>query len=157
MGAPWVQVGKALVENTLVDSVHITGSDKTFDSIVWQGAHGSEQASQLNSAPLQSRRNDTELTPRLSPSIAGKAKKGEPPLKKPVSAELGCVSPVVVCPGEWSDDDLKHKALEICRNVASNASCNCLANKARRRREQGLSPQSPHALALSARARRRSS
>lgn len=91
-GAP---VGKALVEHPLVESVHITGSDKTYDAIVWQG----------------------------------KPKSGEPALKKPITAELGCVSPVVICPGEWSDDDLKQKALEICRNVASNASCNCLANK----------------------------
>lgn len=39
------------------------------------------------------------------------------------------MSPVVICPGEWSDNDLRLKAEEICRNVASNASCNCLANK----------------------------
>lgn len=30
-------VGKALVEHPLVDSVHMTGSDRTYDAVVWQG------------------------------------------------------------------------------------------------------------------------
>lgn len=34
---PRAQVGKALVESPLVDSVHMTGSEKTFDAVVWQG------------------------------------------------------------------------------------------------------------------------
>lgn len=73
----------------------------------------------------------TRPPPRRAYTPAGKKKSGTPPLKKPVSAELGCVSPVVVVPGEWSEEDLRHKALEVCRNVAGNASCNCLAMKAR--------------------------
>lgn len=32
------QVGKALVDHKLVETVHVTGSDKTYDAIVWQGA-----------------------------------------------------------------------------------------------------------------------
>lgn len=80
-----------------MDSIHITGSDKTYDAVVWQG----------------------------------QPKVGTPPLTKHVTAELGCVSPVVIAPGQWSDADLRNKALEICKNVATNASCNCIANKAR--------------------------
>ena len=92
-----VETGKALTAHPLVESVHITGSDKTYDAIVWQGQ------------PKQ-------------PGVA-------PPYTKPVSAELGCVTPYVLVPGPWSDKDLETKAAEVVAAVAHNNSCNCLAAK----------------------------
>ena len=92
-----VQTGKALTGHPAVQCVHITGSDKTYDAIVWQG----------------------------QPKAPGMA----PPFSKPVSAELGCVTPFVMVPGPWSDADLDTKAAEVVAAVAHNNSCNCLAAK----------------------------
>ena len=92
-----VQTGKALTGHPAVQCVHITGSDKTYDAIVWQG----------------------------QPKAPGVA----PPYSKPVSAELGCVTPFVMVPGPWSDADLDTKAAEVVAAVAHNNSCNCLAAK----------------------------
>lgn len=40
-------MGKALIESKLVDSVHMTGSDKTYDAIVWQGRPKARASTQL--------------------------------------------------------------------------------------------------------------
>jgi acyl-CoA reductase-like NAD-dependent aldehyde dehydrogenase len=77
--------------------VHITGSDKTYDAIVWGGAP--------------------------------KTRDAPPPYPKHVSAELGCLTPYVLVPGDWSPADLEAKAAEVVAGVAHNASCNCLAAK----------------------------
>ena len=90
-------VGRTLTSHPTVQSVHITGSDKTYDAIVWGG----------------------------QPKREGEA----PPYPKPVSAELGCVTPYVLVPGRWSEADLEAKAAEVVAAVAHNASCNCLAAK----------------------------
>lgn len=37
----------------------------------------------------------------------GKPKKGSPPFSKPVTGELGGVTPVIMAPGSWSEADLK--------------------------------------------------
>ena len=92
-----IATGKALTAHPKVGCVHITGSDKTYDAIVWQG---------------QPKRADAP-----------------PPYTKPVSAELGCVTPYVMVPGPWSDAEIDAKAAEVVATVAHNASCNCLAAK----------------------------
>lgn len=91
------EVGKFLCSHPLVESVHITGSDKTFDAIVW----------------------------------GGKPKVGPPPYEKPITAELGCVTPVVVVPGGtvWTSEEIHERAQEVVASVACNASCNCASNK----------------------------
>ena len=67
-------VGQYLTAHPRVDEVHITGSDKTYDAVVFgTGAEGA-------------RRKQAD----------------EPVLDKPVTAELGNVSPVIVVPGRWS-------------------------------------------------------
>ncbi|MDH3307876.1 MAG: aldehyde dehydrogenase family protein, partial [Acidimicrobiia bacterium] len=79
--------GKYLVHHALVDTVHITGSDKTHDAIVF--GTGEE----------------------------GEARKhaGDPILTKPITSELGNVSPVIVVPGPWSDADIEYQG----RNIAA--------------------------------------
>jgi acyl-CoA reductase-like NAD-dependent aldehyde dehydrogenase len=91
------EVGRTLTAHPAVQSVHITGSDKTYDAIVWAG---------------QPKRADVA-----------------PPYTKPVSAELGCITPYTLVPGEWSEADLEAKAGEVVAAVAHNNSCNCLAAK----------------------------
>jgi len=94
--------GAYLVNHPLVDEVHITGSDRTHDRIVW-GA------------------NDAEQTRRKAA--------GDPVLTKPITSELGCVTPVVVVPGPYTDGELQFMAENIATMVANNASCNCNAGK----------------------------
>lgn len=95
--------GKQLTDHPLVDTIHITGSDRTHDAIVWGGD------------PEEQKRRKAARDPRL---------------KKPISSELGCVSPVLVVPGPWSDDDVAYQARHLASMVAHNASFDCVAPKA---------------------------
>lgn len=90
--------GAHLVGHSLVDEVHVTGSDKTYDAIVF-GA-GDEGA----------RRKAAGV--RL--------------LTKRVTAELGNVSPVVVIPGRWSRAELSYQATHVASMLVNNAGFNCL-------------------------------
>lgn len=95
-------VGSYLVEHEGVDDIHITGSDKTHDLIVW-GKPG----------PDRERRLATN----------------QPLLKKPISSELGNVSPVVVVPADYDDDQLAFMAANVATQVTNNGSFNCNAAK----------------------------
>lgn len=94
--------GAYLSSHAGVDDIHITGSDRTHDLIVW-GPPGAER----------DRR---------------KAAK-DPLLKKTISSELGCVTPVIFVPGEFSASELEFVAANLATMVANNASCNCNAAK----------------------------
>jgi len=96
------QAGKYLVEHAGIDDVHITGSDKTHDLIVW-GPPG----------PERERRK--------------KAK--DPVLKKSITSELGNVSPVVFVPGPYSESELAFQATSMASMITNNASFNCNAGK----------------------------
>src|SRR5690606_7201300 len=75
-------VGAYLTGHRDLVHVHITGSAATFDAIVWgQG-----------------------------PAARRRRRENRPQLKKPITAELGGVSPIIVVPGEWSDADLAFQA-----------------------------------------------
>lgn len=56
----------------------------------------------------------------------GKPKQGEPPYKKPVGAELGCVTPYIMVPGQWSASDLEYVADSVAAGLTNNAGHNCL-------------------------------
>lgn len=92
--------GSYLVQHDGVDEVHITGSDKTYDTIVW-GPPGPEREA-------RKARND-------------------PVLKKPISAELGNVSPVIIVPGPYSEKELRYQAEDIAGTTTANGSFNCNA------------------------------
>jgi aldehyde dehydrogenase (NAD(P)+) len=96
------EAGAYLCEHPDVDEIHITGSDKTHDAIVW-GPPGAERE----------RRKQSH----------------EPLLRKPITSELGNVSPVMVVPGRYSDSELAFMADNIAGMVTNNASFNCNAAK----------------------------
>jgi len=89
--------GAYLCNHPGIDEVHLTGSDKTFDAIVW-GA-GPEGA-------------------------ARKASKRRL-LNKDVTGELGNVSPVIVMPGPWSERDLAYHGEHIATTLTYNDGFNC--------------------------------
>lgn len=92
------QVGSYLIAHERVTDVHVTGSDKTHDAIVFGvGAEGERRKAQ----------NDPLVT-------------------KPVSCELGNVSPVVIVPGQWSKREIEYQAKHVATMIANNAGFNCL-------------------------------
>ncbi len=92
------QVGAYLCHHPQVETIHLTGSDKTYEAIVF------------------------------GPGPEGAARKanGTPLLDKPVTAELGGVNPMIVVPGPWSAAQLRSKADLLASHLYSNASFNCL-------------------------------
>ena len=93
------EVGQYLCEHDKVSAIHITGSDKTVEAIAF--GTGEEGA-----------RRQRERRPKL---------------EKPISSELGNVSPVIVVPGPWSEDDLVYQGENIASMLANNAGFNCNA------------------------------
>jgi acyl-CoA reductase-like NAD-dependent aldehyde dehydrogenase len=93
-----VGAGSHLVAHSLIDEVHVTGSDKTYESIVFGPG---EEGARRKAAGV-----------RL--------------VTKPVTAELGNVSPVIVVPGDWSAKDLSYQAAHVASMLVNNAGFNCL-------------------------------
>ncbi|MGH8958873.1 MAG: aldehyde dehydrogenase family protein [Acidimicrobiia bacterium] len=50
-----------------------------------------------------------------------------PGLEKPVTSELGGVSPIIVVPGSWSEADFKYQAAQIATAKLINVGYNCIA------------------------------
>lgn len=96
------EVGSYLTYHREVDDVHITGSDKTHDLIVW-GPPGPERDE--------------------------RKKNQDPLLSKNITSELGNVSPVIVVPGPYTDAELSSMAENIAGMITNNASFNCNAAK----------------------------
>jgi Aldehyde dehydrogenase family len=96
------EVGSALASDPRVDTLHVTGSDRTYDAIVWGGDPEERARRKAEGAPVNTRR---------------------------FSAELGCVTPVLVVPGPWSAADMEFQARHVAGMVAQNASFNCNAAK----------------------------
>jgi len=94
--------GRYLVYHRDIDEVHITGSDKTHDNIVW-GPPGPERQTRMQ--------------------------RHEPLLKKPITSELGNVSPFIVVPGPYSAKELRYQAEDAATSYLMNASFMCCAAK----------------------------
>lgn len=89
--------GAYLCNHPGIEEIHITGSDKTFDQIVFgPGAEGA--------------RRKQERKPLLSKRITG---------------ELGNVTPIIVIPGPWSKEDIDYQAENIVSWMCENAGYNC--------------------------------
>lgn len=94
-------VGEYLCNHPEIETIHITGSDRTHDAIVW-GA---------------------------GPGQAERKKLGQRKLDKPITSELGAVTPCIIVPGDWSESDLQFQARHVAGMVANNGSFNCNACK----------------------------
>jgi hypothetical protein len=94
--------GAALIQHPDVDEVHITGSDKTHDALMW-GPPG--------------------------PESEARRARNEPLLRKAITSELGNISPVIIVPGPYSDGEVNFQASSIAGMVANNASFNCNSAK----------------------------
>ncbi|MEU6561412.1 aldehyde dehydrogenase family protein [Nocardia nova] len=96
------ELGGRLVADERVAHVHMTGSAATHDAIVWgPGAEGEKRKAA-----------------------------GTPKLDKPITSELGGVSPTIVVPGDWSADDLEFQARHLATQRLHNGGYNCVAAQA---------------------------
>lgn len=95
------EVGAYLTGHPDLAHVHITGSDATFNAIVWG----------TGAAATRRRRENRPL------------------LKKPITAELGGVSPIIVVPGEWTEADLTYQAEHVATMRLQNSGHNCIAGQ----------------------------
>ncbi|GAA1954136.1 aldehyde dehydrogenase family protein [Microbacterium deminutum] len=98
------EVGEYLTGHPGIAHVHITGAARTFEAIVW----GSSA--------------DTEETAR-------RKRENSPKLQKPITAELGGVSPIIVVPGAWTDADLRFQAEHVVTMRMHNSGHNCIAGQ----------------------------
>ncbi|MFI6940356.1 aldehyde dehydrogenase family protein [Streptomyces sp. NPDC050418] len=93
--------GAYLTTHDGVDAIHVTGSERTHDAIVWGTDEHAEER----------RAADTPVN------------------DKPFSSELGGVSPCIVTPGPWSDADLRFQAEHIVTSKLNNSGHNCVATQ----------------------------
>ena len=93
--------GTFLAHHDRVDDVHLTGSAATHDALVWG----------------------------VGEELAERKVSGVPVLDKPISSELGGVSPCIVVPGNWSDADFRYQAELIVTSKVNNAGHNCIATQ----------------------------
>lgn len=92
-----VDVGGYLTTHPDIETLHMTGSDKTHDAIVYGvGEEGAKR--KLADEPINDR---------------------------PFSTELGNVSPVIVVPGPWTDEDLQYQGKQIHAMINANGGFNC--------------------------------
>ncbi len=97
-----VAEGRHLVGHPKIDEVLITGSDRTYDTIVW-GPSGPEQEK--------------------------RKAENRPLLTKPIFAELGNVSPVLIAPGPYTARQIRSLAEDIAGYFTMNASFICCVAK----------------------------
>jgi len=96
------EVGSYLTGHAGIAHVHITGSARTHDAIVWGVGEEAE-------------RNRASGVPRLS---------------KAITSELGGVSPIIVVPGRWSKAELRFQAENVVTQRLHNAGHNCIGGQA---------------------------
>jgi hypothetical protein len=82
------QEGAFLAEHKLIDSIHLTGSLRAYESIVF---------------------GDDNIQHN----------------KKEITAELGNITPVIIVPGRWSDEEMLRQAGHIANMVCNNSGFNC--------------------------------
>jgi hypothetical protein len=50
-----------------------------------------------------------------------------PVLAKPVTAELGNITPYIIVPGNWSERDIEYHVTNVASGLAQNTGHNCIA------------------------------
>jgi len=92
-------VGAYLTSHPGVETIHITGSARTYNTIRY-GTGDEGEAHRIADTPVNTR---------------------------PISAELGGVSPTIVVPGDWSRADLAFQAEHVVTQKMNNSGFNCVA------------------------------
>lgn len=92
-------VGSYLTDHDGVDAIHLTGSEDTYDTILFGDG----------------------------PDGRARRARGERRLEKAFTAELGNVTPVIVVPGPWNGADVTYQGHNLASMLVENAGFNCAA------------------------------
>ncbi len=95
-----VDESKYMANHQGVDHIHLTGSDKTFEEIVY-GRHLNDKERKLKNLAKLNTKN--------------------------ITSELGNVTPIIIHPGNWSTSDIKYQARKIITGKLNNNGFNCIA------------------------------
>jgi hypothetical protein len=95
-------IGQAAMQIDDVSTVHITGSHHTHDKIVWGASDDEQEQRQAADTPL---------------------------LEKPITSELGNVTPWIIVPGSYSNKQLRFQATNVAASMTNNAGFNCLTTR----------------------------
>jgi len=95
------EVGAQLTGSDSVDAIHITGSERTFNTIVYGPGEPGETRRQQDA----------------------------PVLAKPIRSELGGVGPTIVLPGPWTQADIAYQAEHLATQKLHNAGHTCVASQ----------------------------
>lgn len=94
-------IGTYLTQHAGIEAIHMTGSARTHDTIVYgPGAIGAERK-----------------------------QRNEPLLQKPITSELGGVGPTIIVPGPWSAADIRYQAENVVTMKLHNGGFNCVASQ----------------------------
>ncbi|MBS3770962.1 MAG: aldehyde dehydrogenase family protein [Bacteroidales bacterium] len=94
-------VGQYLTHHPDIDEIHITGSSRTHDAIVY----GTGEEGEKN------------------------RKNNNPILQKPITSELGGVVPLIVLPGKWNESDIRYQAEKVVTSKLHNNGFNCISTQ----------------------------
>ena len=95
-----LDTSRYLTKHRSIDSIHLTGSNYTYENIVY----------------------DRQLTDKER-SLSTITKTN----KKPIFSELGNVTPIIIHPGKWTNSELKFQARKIATAKLNNSGFNCIA------------------------------
>lgn len=96
------EVGALAIARPEVAEAHVTGSHHTHDAIVWGGVPQEREERKRARTPL---------------------------LQKPITSELGNVTPWVLVPGDYSGRELSGQAMSVAASLVNNAGFNCLTTR----------------------------
>ena len=95
-----MEASKYLTEHDGFQHTHLTGSNYTYENIVY-GRVLTDKERSLKTLPKKN--------------------------KKSITTELGNVTPIIVHPGNWSRSEIKHQAKKIVTAKLNNSGFNCIA------------------------------
>ncbi len=95
------EVGDYLVHHPGVEEIHMTGSVRTYQTILFGSG----------------------------PDGAERQRHNQPFLTKPFTGELGGVTPTIVVPGKWSKADIRYQAENVVTMKLQNSGFNCVATQ----------------------------
>ncbi|MEN8124571.1 MAG: aldehyde dehydrogenase family protein [Bacteroidota bacterium] len=98
-----IEVGKYLTAHPDIETIHITGSEKTHDAIVYGVGEEGKKRKKENKPILDA--------------------------DKPIRSELGGIGPMIVVPGPWNKKDLDFQAQNIVTAKLHNGGHNCVASQ----------------------------
>jgi aldehyde dehydrogenase (NAD(P)+) len=96
-------IGKYLTSHPMIESIHITGSERTHDAIVYGGGAEGKARKAANSPILDS--------------------------AKELTSELGGIGPMIIVPGPWTKADIDFQAQNIVTAKLHNSGHNCVASQ----------------------------